>query len=832
MCKIDLIRLQLQNSTAPGAKKVSLKFGLILTIALLFFQTAFAQNAREAWIDSVFQTLNTEEKIGQLIMVRVPSNSEEDQENLIDKIRSHRIGGAIIMKGGPISHARFLNKIQETARVPMLIGMETTGGVGQVIDSVLMFPSPNILSAVKNDSLVNAVHAEQLVQMKLLGFDFNFPQTEFERVNIVDATTLTPVVLKKPKGGETEVRAFLNGTDIFIEPKSISAFARKIKKDMKKDVQLQQKLDETVRRILGTKYDAGLSELKPVNTENLFLKLNPLHARLLHREVIRKSITLVENKEDLLPIGSLENKRFASISIGKGKKNEFTHTLSKYAPFDHYELEAIDWDIVNRYDYVAIGVYSGDVNPVIEKLHAPKKIVVHFGDAANAGDAIVAAYAANPISESSAAQMIFGAMPFSSNGISTTAIQRFSYVVPEEAGMDSKTLEQIGHIIQQAIDSGATPGAHVLVAHKGKVAFDKSFGWYTYDKKVAVSDETLYDLASITKVAATLQAVMFLAEKGMIDVYKKASLYLPDLRNTNKKDITIKDMLTHQSGLLPFIPMWPNTVKDNVMMPHYYGSSKSDQYSLQVAPELFVSPVIRDSAWHWALSSKMTDRTARTPYSYRYSDMGSMIFHHLVENVINQPMDEFLQDHFYEPLGAATLGFRPLERFDPSRIAPTEIDTIYRKQLVHGTVHDERAAMLGGIAGHAGLFGNANDLGKVGQMLLNGGTYGGVRYYKKETVDLFTSKQYDNSRRGLGWDKPTVGDWNGPTTPLASAKTFGHTGFTGTCIWVDPEFDLVFIFLSNRVWPDRNNKLLNANIRPRIQEVVYKAIFNYCQFQE
>jgi CubicO group peptidase (beta-lactamase class C family) len=347
-----------------------------------------------------------------------------------------------------------------------------------------------------------------------------------------------------------------------------------------------------------------------------------------------------------------------------------------------------------------------------------------------------------------------------------------------------------------------------------------------------VTDDTIYDLASITKVAATLQAVMFLAEKGTIDVNKKASVYLPDLRGTNKKDITLKDMLTHQSGLLPFIPMWPSTVQEKVLMPYYYSSAKSDQYPLQVAPSLFAVPAIRDSAWHWVLDSKMMDHGARTPYTYRYSDMASMIFHHMVEYLINQPMDEFLEQNFYEPLGATTLGFNPLKRFDMSRVAPTEIDTVYRKQMVHGTVHDERAAMLGGLAGHAGLFGNANDLAKIGQMLLNGGTYGGVRFFKPETVDIFTAKQYENSRRGLGWDKPAVGEWNSPTAEVVSPKTFGHTGFTGTCIWVDPEFDLVYVFLSNRVWPDRSNKLLTSNIRTRIQEVVYKSIFNYCQFQD
>ncbi len=963
------------------AKKVSLTCALIFAVAFLLTPSVFAQNNREQWIDSVFQTLNTEEKIGQLIMVRIPSNSEEDQENLFDDIRSHRIGGAIIMKGGPVSHARFINRAQKNSRVPMFFGVEATSGVGQAIDSILTFSAPLVLSAVRNDSLLYAVGKEIASEMKTLGLHINFsPQANFgyrsddypgtlmhysdnkERVKtkslvfvkalqdngiiacaqhqtvhtdaggtlkllfegqpdrtlfepyqfLIDnglkairttnlpyfyvekknetltgkisrifiseqikrslgftGLTFTDIpdlqeIVEKPRGGETEALAFQVGNDILIDPKSIPAMVKKFKRDLRKDLPLQHHLDATVRKILAAKYDAGLANWQPINTENLVRRLNPLSAKLLQREIIRKSITLVENQNNALPVSLLENKRFASITIGKEIRNEFTHTLSKYTHFDHYGIRTaadtalIDLDIINRYDYVVISVfpYSTSFLPAIKnflaKINPAQKVICHFGDPLQLNqfsdlNTAITAYSDNPVSEKTAAQMIFGAMTFEGElpvsinhslmegrGLSISPVQRFSYVMPEEAGMDSKTLEQISYIARQAIDSIATPGCHVFVARKGKVVFDRSFGWYTYDNQVAVTDETLYDLASITKVAATLQAVMFLHEKGMIDVYKKASLYLPALRNTNKKDITVKDMLTHQSGLLPFIPMWPNTFDAITKGPkgYYYSGTRSDQYSLQVAPEMFVTPVIKDSAWHWAMRSKMLDRQPRTPYPYRYSDMASMIFHYMVEHIVNQPMDEFLQQHFYEPLGAETLGFHPLDRFAPSRIAPTEIDTIYRRQLVHGTVHDERAAMMGGLAGHAGLFGNANDLGKLGQMLLNKGSYGGVQFFKPETVELFTAKQYDNSRRGLGWDKPTVGEWNSPTAMYASPATFGHTGFTGTCIWVDPEFDLVYVFLSNRVWPGRSAKLLNANIRTRIQEVVYKSIFNYCQFQE
>ena len=654
----------------------------------MFFAPASAQKSREAWVDSVFQTLNTEEKIGQLLITRLPSTSKEDQENLIDKIEDYHIGGVILTKGdGPVNTARLINNAQSEARVPMFFE-------GTVSDSVISFPNETALNAVKNDSLANAARKEIANRQKTLGF------RSMSALKIFDLSNVDLVFAKKKS---TPIPAFEVGNDMIIDPKNLSGLVKQLKRNLKKNEPLQQQLDATVKKILAAKYDEGLAYWKPVDTKNLVRSLNSPASKILQRNLVRQAITFVSDPTNTLPIQSLENKRFATISIGKEKTNEFTHRLSKYAKFDHYQLkdsDSIDLDIINKYDYVVIAIYD-NVNSLfttLSKIEPKHKLVCNFSSlqipAAN-----ILTYSDNPLAENFTAQMIFGALPFEGKGtLSTPLIQRFSYVLPEEAGMDSKTLEQVSYIVKQAIDSNATPGCHVFVAHKGKVVLDQSFGTYTYDKKIPVTDETIYDLASITKVAATLQAVMFLAEKGKIDVNKKISVYLPELRSTNKKDITIKDALTHQSGLLPFIPMWPNTVKDKILMPYYYSTTKSDQYPLQVAPELFVSPAIRDSAWHWVLNSKMTDHQPRTPYSYRYSDMGSMLFHHMVENVINQPMNEFLEQQFYEPLGATTLGYLPLERFSPAQVAPTEIDTIFRKQLIHGTVHDERAAMLGGIA--------------------------------------------------------------------------------------------------------------------------------------
>jgi CubicO group peptidase (beta-lactamase class C family) len=459
----------------------------------------------------------------------------------------------------------------------------------------------------------------------------------------------------------------------------------------------------------------------------------------------------------------------------------------------------------------------------------------------NGFNTVVEGYDAGPMGHI-LPQTIFGAiaadgmLPLTVGGYTSGSgdvlpdLQRLGYSYPEDVEMDSRVLEKIGEIAQEAITMEATPGCYVLVARKGKVVYEKAFGHLTYGDTLApVTDKTIYDLASVTKVAATLQAVMFLYDRGMIDIYRKASYYLPRLRNSNKRDFTLKDILTHQAGLWPFLPFWAQTMKSGHYLPNYYDTVASIRFPYLVAEGLYASAAMRDSVWSWIVTSRIRDKPVRTPYDYRYSDMGFYILHHLSESMLNQPMEDFLQQNLYEPLGATSTGYLPLRRFPKTMIAPTERDSLFRKRLLIGTVHDQGAAMLGGVAGHAGLFSNANDLAKLAQMLLQEGYYGGIRYYRPETVRLFTRKQFDTSRRGLGWDKGAQSEWSSPTSLYASPATFGHTGFTGTCVWVDPEFDLVYIFLSNRVYPKMtNNKLLSLNIRSRIQDVIYQSIFSYC----
>ena len=290
----------------------------------------------------------------------------------------------------------------------------------------------------------------------------------------------------------------------------------------------------------------------------------------------------------------------------------------------------------------------------------------------------------------------------------------------------------------------------------------------------------------------------------------------------------IRDILTHQAGLWPYLPFWKETVKDSLIIGNYYSNHPELNFQYQISGGLYGSQVVQDSVWQWVKASKIRKKTPRTPYDYKYSDMGYYLLQKLIEGFLNQPMEEFLQQNFYDPMGLNTLSYLPLCRYPLSRIAPTELDNYFRNTLVYGVVHDQGAALFGGVAGHAGLFSNALDLAKLMQMHLQDGTYGGVRYFQPGTIEKFTKKQYDNNRRGLGWDKPLQSEWFGPTSEYASPGTFGHTGFTGTAVWADPEFDLIFVFLSNRIHPNADNrKLIKNNIRTRIQDIIYESIWSY-----
>lgn len=958
----------------------------VVFIAWLAVLPVYAQTQKSAWVDSVFNTLNLQEKIGQLLMIPLDGSSDpNDVQKTIGIIRRNKIGGAVISGGGPSRVVAAINRLQSESQVPVLIGMNAEQGPGAVIDSVLKFPDPIMLGAVRDDSLSWYLGEQVGRQLKALGVHVNFAPTadlstsftnpelfagtygenkdrvtqkiiryqaallnqgvtciakyypdngirvtDFHKGKPVLQTSTDPsrlyplqilvdhglagVVMayehevifpskkrrfadrkkvlsdavptlysgtylrqqvnlkglvfsfvpdirelnKKYKAGDAEVFAFQAGNDVLLFPQNINATIRKMRRAVRKNKALEMQLDQSVKKILALKYDAGLHRKTEIETGNLQARLNNINAVALRNALQKQAVTVVSNSDNLLPVKQLDQS-FASLAVGAVNENTFTQYLSTYAPVSQYGMKADTSGIfltLKKHDIIIAAIYpegdtlAGAYTDILERLSVHKKVIaVLFDSPAKLSrleklPVVIQAYGADDDIQKIVAQAIFGAVSLNGilpvtisdswqagSGTTTVSLQRLGYALPEMAGTDRELTGKITRIVTDAIIQKAMPGCQVMVARRGKIIYEGNFGRQTYEQGNPITPQSIFDLASLTKVTATLQVSMFLYEKGLLDIYKKASYYLPELDSTNKKDLIVKDILTHQAGLIPFIPFWVQTVKDSVLLPEYYSHERSETYPLQIAPSLFGIRSLPDSLWKWSINSRLRDKPARTPYNYVYSDIGLYIMHRINEKLINQPQQDFLQQNLYDPLGAETMGYLPLERFDAARIVPTENDKLFRKELLVGTVHDEGAAMLGGLAGHAGNFSNANDLLKLGQMLLQKGYYGGYQYYKPETVDYFTAKQFDTSRRGLGWDKPVQSDWASPTSVLASPKTFGHTGFTGTCLWIDPEFDLVFVFLSNRVYPTRNNnKLSSLNIRSRIQDVIYQSIFEYGKY--
>lgn len=655
--------------------------------------------------------------------------------------------------------------------------------------------------------------------------------------------------VNKYKPGKTEAQAFLMGNELIVSS-NISSSIKQIKKLIRKGEVNISEVQSTVKKILYYKH-AYLTNTNPTNEKNIELRINNSNSKVVYNQVLHSSATTIQGKAQL-PIKLLADKTIASLV--SGNDGLFQSALNDYATISHFDIkeESIDKLVyyLSLYDHIIINGFNEEnadkIAKIITSLNNDKIILCAPANSKvykylPAKTSLITCYDDNPLTQKIYPQVIFGAINTNAklpvaisnqyqtgDGIKLKTINRLGFATPEEVSMSARKLSEIDKVVKDAISEKATPGAQVVVARKGKVIFQKSYGYYTYDSLIPVNNQSIYDIASITKVAATTQAIMFLYERNLIDLDKKIAVYLPDLKGSNKEFMTIRDILTHQAGLWPYLPFWKETLDGNTYVSTYYRFSPDDDYNYQISEGLYTSRITRDSVWNWVIKSKLRPREAHRPFDYKYSDMGYYILQRLTEKIVNQPIEEFLQQNFYDPLGLSTMSYLPLCKFPENLIAPTEQDNYFRYCLVNGMVHDQGAALMGGVAGHAGLFSNALDLAKLMQMNLQDGYYGGLRYFKEGTVPAFTSTQYASNRRGLGWDKPVVAEWNSPTSTYASPKSFGHTGFTGTAVWVDPEFDLIYVFLSNRIYPDANNtKLIKSNIRTRIQDIIYQSIWEY-----
>lgn len=387
---------------------------------------------------------------------------------------------------------------------------------------------------------------------------------------------------------------------------------------------------------------------------------------------------------------------------------------------------------------------------------------------------------------------------------------------PEAVGIDGKLLtKKIDAIVLEAIREQATPGAVVLIVKDNQIIFEKAYGYHTYEHKIETKVDDIFDLASISKIAATTMAVMHLNEEGRIDLNETVGHYLGDARNTNKANLLVKDVMLHEAGLISFIPFYRD-LKDAD-----HRSDSTDSFPTKVADGYY----LRKNYFEEVMWPELLNSPIKSSGNYVYSDLSMYIMQRIIEKQSKIPLDQYVKELFYDKLGMNSTGFNPWKNFPSSRLIPTERDgKSFRDTLLIGFVHDQGAAMANGVAGHAGLFSTAGDLAIYGQLLLNRGTYGGMTFFKPETVDLFTSNQSINSRRGLGFDRSDLDKRKEYPSRLATPATFGHTGYTGTSIWIDPSNQLIYIFLSNRVHPKVSNKLYDLNIRSRIMDVIYNGI--------
>ncbi len=691
-------------------------------------------------------------------------------------------------------------------------------------------------------------------------------QLGYQGLTFTDALEMQGVKKFYPDGAAS-VESLIAGNDMLCLPGDVPLAIAKIKAAIADKKLSWADIEMHCKKVLLAKYQYGLTTLKPINTDNLTNDLNS-KVSAMRKLIAENALTLLQKTDDVFfplpaPVKPIAND-VVYVSVGASSDNAFAKRMRTDYKADvfyfNYNQDAARILstvalIKKRYKKVIIGIHNYSRTPannfglsaaavelVTQLQQQTTAITFVFGNpyaiknwcgAKN----IIACYEDDAIIQNTAVDLLQGKIT-AKGKLPVTVCDTYQYgsgiaasgfflprTNPDEAGLDPVKLNVIDSIVNDAIEKGATPGGVMLVVKNSKIAYHKAYGHYTYDKAEPVQLESVFDMASVTKICATTISVMKLYDEGKIDLKKTLGDYLPWVKGSNKENLLIENILLHQAGLVAYIPFYKETI-DSAGNPlsKYYATTASDSFSIRVAQNLFMRNAWRDTLYQRILQSPLAETG-----KYIYSDNDFIFLGKIVEAVSGQTLDEYAKTTFYTPLGLTTTGFKPREHFTLNRIIPTEREKNFRQQLLRGDVHDPGAAMFGGVAGHAGLFSNAYDLAVIMQMLLNGGSFNGKKYLNAETVKLFTAYHSEISRRGYGFDKPEKDNAVRPEPyPCLSASplTFGHTGFTGTCTWADPAHQLIFIFLSNRVNPEGgdNRKLLNMNVRPKIHEAIYKAI--------
>ena len=682
---------------------------------------------------------------------------------------------------------------------------------------------------------------------------------QFKGLVITDALNMKGASGISPKYG-IDVSAFLAGNDILLIPNDVSVAIKKMKRAFKAKKITEQRLAHSVKKILKAKYLVGLNNNKEISSEFLSDNLNTNKDDYLIAKAMQAAITVVQNKNNVLPLEKTTT--YGYLKLGDDTGLDFRNSLSKEIKLHRVNESLSNSEIISNlkdYEKIIIGFHRSNDNPwkassfskkeiqliselvkshtiildVFVKPYALSKINTLEGI-----DGLVVSYQNNIPGQIASADILLGdrkatgKLPASISssfpvgmGIELNGPTKIGKGTPESVGIDSNLLNRIDDLALIAIDSLMTPGMQILVARHGKVVFNKSYGFHTYEKKKPVTNTDLYDLASLTKVLATLPLVMKEVDQGKLTLETRLGDLNEEWKQSNKADISIQDMLSHYARLTPWIPFYKETLKKGSpkLNKKFYRKRKSKRFSIPVADHFYGKRDLPE-----LISNQILESELRDSLMYKYSDLPYFFMKDLFENRYNESLEILARDSFYLPLGLNRTTFNPNKNTPNQTIIPSEIDSYYRNQELKGEVHDMAAAMLGGVGGHAGLFSNASEVAVLMQLFLNKGTYAGKRYFSAETFDQFNQCLYcdQGNRRGVGFDKPQL-EGSGSTCGCLPKSSFGHSGFTGTYAWADPENELIYIFLSNRTYPTMdNNLLLKHDIRTRIQQYIYDSIIN------
>ena len=733
------------------------------------------------------------------------------------------------------------------------------------LDSVEIYPYKKLIAAGLTSVMVGHLNVPSVepnpavpssvsynVITKLLKEELHFKGLIFtDALNMKAASNF-----RKP--GEIDLEAFLAGNDILVFPENVPVAVAKIKNAYQNEIISEKRLAYSVKKILKYKYKVGLTNYKPIEIASIYEDLNSPKNDALQYELFENAVTVLKNKDAILPIKNLETSKIAYVKLGDDYNSDFVSTLKKYTNVTEVADDNLDslkvklkafntvivgfhkldkaWkkDDFNDKEITILQEIAKESNVILDVFAKPYALNA-FANFDNI-EGIVISYQNSAISQIVSAEVIFGAVaakgriPVSisnnfkvNEGFDTEKIDRLGFATPESVGMKSETLNKIDNLAQYAINNKLTPGIQILVARKGKVVYQKSFGYQTYDKLLPINNNTIYDVASLTKILATLPNVMQLYDKQTVNMESTLGNMMPMFKGTNKQNINFKDLLSHYAGLQAWIPFYKATLDEtNHPSSKYYRKIAEKDFSKQVADSLFIRNDYHDTIMKIIVDSKLSGIR-----EYKYSDFTFIILKEYLETATGKKLDDLVQTQYFNSMGMNNSIFNPLQKFKKETIPPTEVDNYFRYQIIQGYVHDMEAAMEGGVAGHAGLFSNAMDVAKMMQMYLQKGNYGNHQYFSSKTFDDFNTCYFceEGNRRGIGFDKQQLPGKAGPTCGCASLTSFGHTGFTGTIAWADPESELVYIFLANRTFPSATvNRLSKENIREDIQEIIYESI--------